>query len=218
MPLALPPVGGGNKNACGFGSNPSGSTRGILSMDPDRVRNMRSSPRLLPPDCWTKDDDLMAPCAIESAIIITIVNIQDHFRLKYPVATTGRCDIDDEKWLETITCGCTRTLTYFMKLSDIPDLESMSWFLTSICKEMLSYHENVVSTYTRHYMNNGTSGFETLEFGSDPDSDHYQFYLFFMDIKGAVHHWIKDEHCVHSAKDPVKEGSMKGFLSKRRRS
>jgi hypothetical protein len=150
------------------------------------------------------------------------VNIQDFFRVKYPIAAAGRCEIPDARWWETITHECTRTLKYFMNSADIPDLELMACFLTSVCKEMFSYNKSVVGAYTKHYIDNGTFDFDTFEFGSDPDSDHFQFLLFFMDIKSAVYHWIKDQcHLLPTdSVKVVKEEAMKGSKrgSKRKRS
>lgn len=68
------------------------------------------------------------------------------------------------------------------------NIAAISYYLCSICKEMMEYDVYAVQKFVGHYATHGTRDLDDLtDFTID---DCEQFFLFFMDIKSAVNHWI----------------------------
>lgn len=145
-------------------------------------------PRILPHDRWDGNDDLVSPCPIEKAVVHALKSVHNSIRAYTTI--TGMCHHDvNAKIYHNLISGMILTNLYGMKSYEIPDPAYLSQYLCSICKEMMDYDNSTVEKVVDHYITNGTRGFDDLKLGTD----NFQFFLIFMDIKSAVHHWSTTE-------------------------
>ena len=148
-----------------------------------------SHPHILPKDKWDDNDNLVSPCPLEEQVLRAVISVQHSIRTF--CFTSGVCpgEIDDKVYTILISSMITRRLKKINMYT--PNLTIISHYLCSICKEMMEYDEYAVQKFAGYYIINGTRGLDDLvDFTID---DCEQFFLFFMDIKSAVNHWIVTE-------------------------
>ena len=148
-------------------------------------------PDSLPDNNWDDNGDLVSPCATEKAVVKSLATVQESIRAYMKTNIAG---VVRDKVYDDIISGMISVRLHSVNSYDIPDLTGLSRYLGSICKDMIHYEQSIVIRLIDHYVAQGTTGFDDVleSMGFDPEEDDicFQLFLYFVDIKCAVYHWI----------------------------
>ncbi len=141
---------------------------------------------MLPKSCWDKTNNLVRPCDTERAVLMAILNtlrlIRSHEQ------NVNNKNIDDKLYIETIA----KTIWYRTENINLSEISGVAEYLASICKEIGAFDTPLVVKLFDYYNVHGTEEIDNvLEYSLDPKGDiSFKFFLYFIDIKVAVHYLI----------------------------